>query len=452
VRLRCEWAWLGGPQAQPDVLLEVEGDRIVRVGVGGADVGGAGAPGGGHVERLAGLTIPGLVNAHSHAFHRALRSRTQVGTGSFWTWRDQMYRLAGTLTPDSYRRLATATFAEMALAGITTVGEFHYLHHGPGGRPYDDANAMGHALLDAAAEAGLRMTLLDTCYLHGGIGRPPNEVQQRFSDGDAERWAARAADVVTAGCSATALAGAAAHSVRAVAPEEMGIVGGWADDRDAPLHAHVGEQPAENADCTSAYDRTPVEVLADAGLLGGRFTAVHATHLTGTDITALGRGHVCFCPTTERDLADGIGPAAALVAAGAGLCLGSDSHAVIDLFEEARAVELDARLATGVRGHHTAADLLAAATSGGARSLGWPDAGQLTVGALADLTVVGLDSVRLAGAGPDHLVEAATFAAGAPDVRHVMVGGRWIVRDGEHASVPVETALAEAIDAAWAAA
>jgi formiminoglutamate deiminase len=447
VRLRCEWAWLGGPQAQPDVLLEVEGDRIV--GLAGAGVaGGAGGPGG-DVERVAGLTIPGLVNAHSHAFHRALRSRTQAGTGSFWTWRDQMYRLAATLTPGSYQRLARATFAEMALAGITTVGEFHYLHHGPGGRPYDDPNAMGRALLDAAAAAGLRMTLLDTCYLHGGIGRPPNEVQRRFSDGDPEQWAARAAAV---GSSATALAGAAVHSVRAVAPEEMEIVGAWADERDAPLHAHISEQPAENEDCAAAYGRTPVEVLVDAGLVGGRCTAVHATHLTATDITALGRGHVCFCPTTERDLADGIGPAAALVAAGAGLCLGSDSHAVIDLFDEARAVELDARLATGARGHHTATDLLAAATSGGAQSLGWPDAGRLTVGALADLTVVGLDSVRLAGAGPDHLVEAAVFAAGATDVRDVMVGGRWIVRDGEHASVPVGTALAEAIDAVWAAA
>ena len=448
MRLRCEWAWLGGPQAQPDVLLEVDGDRIVGVG---ADVGGAGDPGG-DVERVPGLTIPGLVNAHSHAFHRALRSRTQAGTGSFWTWRDQMYRLAATLTPDSYRRLAAATFAEMALAGITTVGEFHYLHHGPGGRAYDDPNAMGHALLDAAAEAGLRMTLLDTCYLHGGIGRPPNDVQQRFSDGDAERWEARAAAVAAVGASTTALAGAAVHSVRAVAPEEMAIVGAWADERGAPLHAHVSEQPAENADCTAAYGRTPVEVLADAAVVGGRFTAVHATHLTGTDVTALARGHVCFCPTTERDLADGIGPAAALVAAGAGLCLGSDSHAVIDLFEEARAVELDARLATGVRGHHTAADLLAAATSGGARSLGWPDAGQLSVGALADLTVIGLDDVRLAGTAPDHLVEGAVFATGAPDVRHVMVGGRWIVRDGEHASVPVGTALAEAIGAVWAAA
>jgi formiminoglutamate deiminase len=445
MRLRCEWAWLGGPRAEPDVLLDVEGDRIRSV----APAGGDESTDGFRVERLAGLTIPGLVNAHSHAFHRALRGRTQAGTGSFWTWRDQMYRLASTLTPDSYHRLATATYAEMALAGITTVGEFHYLHHGPGGRPYDEPNAMGDALVAAAAEAGVRLTLLDTCYLHGGIGRPPNEVQQRFCDGDASRWAARASAVAS---STTVVTGAAVHSVRAVEPDEMAVVGAWASERGASLHAHVSEQPAENDDCVAAYDGTPAEVMARAGLVDERFTAVHATHLAGPDITTLGRGHVCFCPTTERDLADGIGPSAALVMAGAGLCLGSDSHAVIDLLEEARAVELDARLATGVRGQHGAAELLTAATAGGASALGWRDAGRIGDGTLADLTVIGLDSVRLVGASPDQLVEAAVFAAGAADVRDVMVGGRWVVRDGEHVGLAVRECLASALGAVWAAA
>ena len=185
MRLWCEWAWLGGPQAEAGVVLEVEGERITAVTTG-IDRPPAGA------ERLAGLTLPGLVNAHSHAFHRALRSRTQAGRGSFWTWRDQMYRLAAALTPDAYRRLATATFAEMALAGITTVGEFHYLHHAAGGTPYAEPNAMGAALIEAAAAAGIRLTLLDTCYLHGGIGQRPNDVQRRFSDGTAKEWAERA--------------------------------------------------------------------------------------------------------------------------------------------------------------------------------------------------------------------------------------------------------------------
>jgi formiminoglutamate deiminase len=447
MRLRCEWAWLGGVRAEPDVVLEVDDDRLVGIEKGGE----AGDAGGGEpVERLPGLTIPGLVNAHSHAFHRALRGRTQAGQGSFWTWRDQMYRLAATLTPESYLRLATATFAEMALAGITTVGEFHYLHHDRGGRSYDDPNAMGHALLAAAAVAGVRITLLDTCYLHGGIGRPPNEVQQRFSDGDVERWAARAEALHPTG--ATARVGAAIHSVRAVDPDAMPVVGAWAAERAAPLHAHVSEQPAENEECVTAYGRTPVEVLGSAGVIDQRFTAVHATHLSGADVDALGRSQVCFCPTTERDLADGIGPSAALVLAGARLCLGSDSHAVVDLLEEARAVELDSRLATGVRGHHSAVELLTAATAGGAGSLGWAGAGGLTVGALADLAVLDLDSVRLAGAALDQLVEAAVFAAAAGDVRHVMVAGRWIVRDGEHVRVPVPVALASAIDEVWTAA
>jgi cytosine/adenosine deaminase-related metal-dependent hydrolase len=192
-------------------------------------------------------------------------------------------------------------------------------------------------------------------------------------------------------------------------------------------------------------------MLGGAGLLGERFTAVHATHLAGSDVSSLGRSFVCFCPTTERDLADGIGPAAALTAAGAELCLGSDSHAVIDPFEEARAVELNARLDTGERGHLPATALLRAATEGGARSLGWPDTGRLEAGALADLAVLDLGSVRLAGAAPDHLVEGAVFAAGAGDVRDVMVGGRWVVRDGRHVAVPVAERLARSIDEVWSA-
>jgi formiminoglutamate deiminase len=273
-----------------------------------------------------------------------------------------MYRLAATLTPDSYQRLATAAFAEMALAGITTVGEFHYLHHGPGGQPYDDPNAMGHALLAAASDAGVRMTLLDTCYLHGGIGRPPDEVQQRFSDGDVERWAARAAAV---GSSPTVRAGAAVHSIRAIAPEEMGSRGRTARRR----HAHVSEQPAENEDCTAAYGPSR---SWPAGLVGGRF-AVHATHLTATDVTTLGRASVCFCPTTERTWRTASVPGRA----GRELALGSDSHAVVDLFgRPGRGA--DARLATGARGHHRRRPTGRATSAARCRLT---DAGHLGVGA-----------------------------------------------------------------------
>jgi formiminoglutamate deiminase len=437
MRLWCEWAWLGGETAA-GVVLDIDGDRLGAVDVVGSPPGDA--------EQVRGLVLPGLVNAHSHAFHRALRSRTQAGRGTFWTWRDQMYRLAATLTPESYRRLAVAVFGEMAQAGITTVGEFHYLHHQPGGGPYDDVNEVGDALLAAAGEAGVRLTLLDTCYLHGGIGVEPNEVQHRFADASAEAWAERVSALKD---SATARIGAAVHSIRAVAPDEMKVVRQWSAGRDVAVHAHVSEQPAENADCLAAYGVTPVQVIGRAGLLGPRFTAVHATHLTDADIAALGGSHVCFCPTTERDLADGIGPAADLVAGGAALCLGSDSHAVIDLFEEARAVELNARLATGERGRLPAVALLTAATAGGAESLGWPDAGRLEPGALADLTVVDLDGPTMAGAAPGHLVEGAVFAATAADVRHVMVGGRWIVRDGEHTRLRVGESLRTTIAAVW---
>ena len=213
------------------------------------------------------------------------------------------------------------------------------------------------------------------------------------------------------------------------------------------MHAHVSEQPAENDACQDAYGRTPTGVLADAGALGPRFTAVHAIHLTDADRNLLASGSVCVCPTTERDLADGIAPAAALVEAGARLCLGSDSNAVIDLFEEARGVELDERLATGDRGRHRAADLLRAATSGGADALGWPDTGRLEPGAQADFVTVGLDSVRLAGTPSDQVVGSLVFAATASDVRHVVVGGEVVVRDGRHATIDVAAELAAAIGA-----
>jgi formiminoglutamate deiminase len=365
-----------------------------------------------------------------------LRARTHAGTGSFWTWREQMYELAGGLDPDGCHALARAAFGEMALAGITCVGEFHYLHHAPDGTPYGDANAMGHAVIAAAAEAGVRLTLLDACYLEGGL--------PRFRDADVDAWA----DRVSALRPGDAVrVGAAIHSVRAVGPEAAATVARWA--AGGPLHAHVSEQPAENEQCLAEHGRTPMALLDAAGALSARFTAVHATHLTDADVGLLGdaAGCCCLCPTTERDLADGIGGARALRDAGARLAVGSDSHAVIDLLEEARAIELDERLATGVRGLHRAADLLHAATAGGCAALGWPEAGRLEAGALADLATLSLDGVRLAGTPPAHAVEAAVFAGGAGDVRDVMAGGRWIVRDGAHVTLDVPAELRAAVGA-----
>ncbi|MFJ1809782.1 MULTISPECIES: formimidoylglutamate deiminase [unclassified Streptomyces] len=441
-RTRTYWlehAWLD-TNVEPGVALEVTDGRITAVRTG-ADTPPPGA------ETLRGLTLPGLANAHSHAFHRALRGTVQVGSGTFWTWREVMYSVADRLTPETYHQLARAVYAEMALAGITAVGEFHYLHHAPGGTPYADPNAMGEALIEAAAEAGVRITLLDTAYLSAGFGQPPTAHQLRFSDGDADAWAER--------CSLLkerdhARIGAAVHSVRAVPADQLATVARWAEERRAPLHVHLSEQTAENDACLAAHGRTPTRLLAEHGVLGPRTTGVHNTHLTDEDIALLGRSGTgtCMCPTTERDLADGIGPAVALQAAGSPLSLGSDSHAVIDLLEEARAMELNERLRTRTRGHWTAAALLRAASADGHAALGNPDAGTLETGAAADFTTIALDSVRTAGPVPRLGAETAVFAATAADVRHTVVAGRHVVRDGAHTLVPdVPQALARAVAA-----
>ncbi|HEX4471773.1 MAG TPA: formimidoylglutamate deiminase, partial [Nocardioides sp.] len=379
--------------------------------------------------RLPGLTVPGLANCHSHAFHRALRGRTQRDRGTFWTWRDQMYDVAARLDPDTYLELATVTYREMVAAGITAVGEFHYLHHQPDGTPYADPNAMGHTLMEAARRAGLRITLLDTCYLSSGFGLPPEGTQVRYDDGSASAWAERVAGLTA---DESTRVGAAIHSVRAVPRDQLGTVVEAASGR--PLHVHLSEQVGENDACVRTYGATPTGVLADAGVLGPRTSVVHATHLTGDDVGLLGGSatYACFCPTTERDLGDGIGPARALHESGSPLTLGSDSHAVIDLFEEMRAVELDERLATQRRGHWAAAELLDAATRH--ESLGWADeAGAIAVGRRADLVTVATDHVRTAGTGADE--QTAVFAAVAEDVTHVVSDGRVVFRGDDRAQL-----------------
>jgi formiminoglutamate deiminase len=435
--LWCELAWLGGERAEADVLIELEGERIASVAAGVSSP----PP---EATSLPGLTIPGLANAHSHAFQRALRGRTQAERGDFWVWRRRMYEIAEAIDPDRCLALARATFGEMALAGITAVGEFHYLHHGPGGARYEDPNALGKSVIAAAGEAGIRITLLDTCYLHGGIGQEPEGVQLRFSDGSADAWAERVEGLEPAD---GVRIGAAIHSVRAVNPEAAAQIASFAAERSWPLHAHVSEQPAENEDCISTYGQTPTGLLAEAGALSERFTAVHATHPEAADVGLLGGAGcgVCLCPTTERDLADGVGPARSLAEAGARLSLGTDSHALIDVFEEARAVELDERLETGERGGHSAAELLRAGTEGGCGAIGWPEAGRIEPQGLADLVTVSLDGVRLAGISADHAIDSVVFAASAADVRDVIVGGRFVVRDGAHLGFDVPAELSEAI-------
>jgi formiminoglutamate deiminase len=448
-RYWAERAWLGGENTglsgttngvREGVVIEVEDGHIKAVSTGVAAPRGA--------QRLVGLTLPGLANAHSHAFHRALRGRTHAGKGTFWTWRERMYALAGRLDPDGYHALARATYAEMALAGVTCIGEFHYLHHAPGGHRYDDPNEMGHRLVAAAAEAGIRITLLDTLYLTSTVdGRPLAGPQVRFGDGDVDAWFGRFREIRV---EPHARVAAAMHSVRAV---PAGSLAGFAERTDGmPVHTHLSEQRAENEDCLEVHGCTPAALLETYGLASNRLTAVHATHLTDGDRTILGdnRVTVCLCPTTERDLADGVGAARAMVDAGSPLCLGSDSNAVIDLFEEARAVELDERLRDEHRGHFDAGELLTAATSGGHRALGWADAGVIAPGARADLVSVRLDSVRTAGFDPASPAAAVVFAGSAADVHHVVADGRTVVRDGRHVLIDdAARALKESIEAVW---
>jgi formiminoglutamate deiminase len=440
-RWLADLAWLPGQGLVRDVLIEAEDDRFTSV-----------IPSSPHAPsipadtiRLRGLTLPGFANAHSHAFHRALRATTQADRGTFWTWRERMYEVAARLDPDSYLQLARAVYAEMALAGVSCVGEFHYLHHQPDGRPYADPNAMGRAAVQAAAEAGLRLTLLDACYLTGGLDSsgvlPLAGPQVRFSDGDAAGWATRveAFGLDEYGLiSPHARAGAAIHSVRAVPPEHMHPVVAWSRRRGAPLHVHMSEQQTENDACRAVYGVSPARLLYDEDVLGPRTTVVHATHVSAADLALLGGAQVfaCLCPTTERDLGDGLAAAGRLTMAGCTLTLGSDSHAVVDMLEEARGVEYAERLARRARGHLTADALLRAATCDGHASLGWPDAGEIVPGAWADLITVSLDSIRTAGAPTELALETAVFAASAADVRDVVISGRDVVRDGVNLLVP----------------
>ncbi|MFJ3406502.1 formimidoylglutamate deiminase [Promicromonospora sp. NPDC090134] len=475
----CERAWLpgaggtarsdDGPAPAPGrvvdaVRVETAPGRVVdavrvETAAGRITAVEPGAPPSDGDVRLRGIVLPGLADAHSHAFHRALRGRTHADGGSFWTWRQGMYALAAALTPARYERLARAVYAELALGGTTAVGEFHYVHHRPDGTPYPAAqggpNAMAEALRSAARDAGVHLTLLDTCYLHGGLGTeghgPLAPEQARFGDGTVERWARRV-DALRAAWADDdrVLVGAAAHSVRAVAPAELAAVARWARDAGAPLHVHLSEQPGENEAALAAFGVTPTRLLHDAGALGPGTTAVHAVYLTDDDVALLGTSGtgVCLCPTTERDLADGIAPGLRLQRAGSPLSVGTDQHVGADVLAEARGVEEHERLAGGRRGAFDPATLVDIATSAGHAALGRPDAGRIAVGAPADLVAVRLDTPRTAGADPAQVA----LVAGATDVSDVVAGGELVVRDGVHRAGDVARMLAEAIDEIWAAA
>jgi formimidoylglutamate deiminase len=385
--------------------------------------------------REGGLHLPGIASAHSHAFQRALRGRTQrpsTAAGSFWSWRGLMYELASRLDPDTLYDLSHFAFVELALAGVTAVGEFHYVHHDPGGAPFADRTLLADTVVRAALDAGLRITLLRVVYERAGRGRPPEGAQRRFCDAriddalaDVETLRARHAG------SPRVRIGIAPHSVRAVTRASLSASIDFARANAMPLHAHVSEQRREIRECLAEHGRRPVELLADLGALDPLFSAVHATHLTPREAALLGaaRAFACVCRTTERDLGDGAPDVGALVRAGARLTIGADSHASSCPFEEARAIELDER--TRQEARHVGADALAlvrALTEDGYASLGW------SLGDCDDSVVLDAGDPALVGARAPLLEDAVVFGASGRAVRDVTVAGAPVVRAGRHVS------------------
>src|SRR6185312_8933142 len=390
--------------------------------------------------------LPGLVNAHSHAFQRVIRGRTEHRTrnvaDSFWTWREMMYSAATRLTPEDIYDASRMAFLEMALSGITAVGEFHYLHHAPDGKAYDDPNLLAKEVIRAATDVGLRIALLRVAYARSGFELEPNPRQVRFVESDPDTYL-KNVDQLRSDCKSLAgiSIGVAPHSVRAVPLDYLQKVSEYAADHSLPAHMHVAEQPAEVSACIEEYGRSPVALLASEGLLNERFTAVHAIHVTPKAIHSFSDtgAMVCACPTTERNLGDGVIPADLFFEAGVRLSLGSDSHAQIDLLEDARELEYHLRLQKLERAvlsneedHSTsslAARLFECATVNGAKSLSLTT-GVLDAGQPADFFTVDLDDPSIAGAGEEDLLAAIVFGLSKTAVRDVVVGGKQIVTDG----------------------
>ena len=385
--------------------------------------------------------LSGLVNGHSHAFQRVLRGRTEHRTSaehdSFWTWRENMYFAANRLSEEGIYHASRMAFLEMMLGGITTVGEFHYVHHASGGAAYENRNELALQVLRAARDVGLRIALLRTAYVRSGWGKPAEAEQSRFLTPqvhdfivDTEALRAAVARTENAG---VAWVGVAPHSLRAVPLEYLLEVAAYASAQQLPVHMHVSEQPADVEACLGEYGMRPIELLDKNGLLESRFTAVHAIHVTGEEISMLSRAGatVCACPTTERNLGDGTVPADQLLSAGVRISLGSDSNVQINLLEDARELEYHLRMLKLERAVLTAKSLFACATEAGARSLGAPG-GSLEIGRPADFFTVGLDDPSLAGADAVSLLSHIVFSAERSAVRDVAVGGKLVVRDGSH--------------------
>jgi formimidoylglutamate deiminase len=439
----ADFVYTGGAFESGLAMFADSGGRIVRFSREPGDLAKA--------RRLAGRALlPGMVNVHSHAFQRAIRGRTEYRTGveqdTFWTWRENMYLAANKLSPEAVYHVSRMAFLEMALSGITTVGEFHYLHHAAGGAAYDDRNLLAAQVLLAAHEVGLRIALLRTAYVRSNFGKPASEWQKRFVTPRVERFiddTEALREVVPRLCRpGSAWVGVAPHSVRAVPLDYLTQVAGYAQANNLPLHMHVAEQPAEVETCLQEHGRRPVELLHEHGLLDSRFTGIHAVHISADEVRYLGeaRSNVAACPTTERNLGDGVAPARDLFQAGAGICFGSDSNVQIDLLEDARGLEYHLRmkqLERVILAPDDAPDALAkrlfrSATETGTESVGGPG-GALEVGRPADFFTVDLNDPSIAGAAGGSLMNQIVFSLERTAVRDVARGGELVVRDGRHA-------------------
>ena len=375
--------------------------------------------------------LPGFVNAHSHVFQRALRGHTHRPLSkqdTFWTWRRAMYAEAARLDPEQLYVSALRTYREMLAAGYTTVGEFHYVHHQPGGRPYASPNAMSEAILQAGRAAGIRVVLLMTAYAQSGFGQPPEEGQLRFCDASVELYLERVEALRAAGVPV----GVAPHSVRAVPADWFRAIAAYSREHQLPLHVHADEQLAEIEQSRAACGCTPIELLARLGALHDHTTVIHATHANAQEIELLAsaRSTVCVCPTTEGDLGDGIAPYAELLAAGIPLAIGADSNTRLAPLEELRWAEYSARMRYQRRRVLVADELaapgpflLATGTIAGARALGL-SSGEIVASQPADLIAVNLNHPVLAGWTREDLLDVLFFGAASDVIVGTWVQGR----------------------------
>jgi formimidoylglutamate deiminase len=375
--------------------------------------------------------LPGLVNVHSHTFQRVIRGRTEQRTSAnrdtFWTWREAMYHAANLLTPEDIFDVARMAFLEMALSGITTVGEFHYLHHAPDGTPYADRNLLALTIVRAAREVGLRIALLRTAYARAGFQKPANPGQSRFLTANPDDFIRDIEDLRDRlGGDEGAWVGIAPHSVRALPLEYLREITAYARANGLPVHMHVSEQPGEVEECIAEHGVRPIELLQEHGILNASFTGIHAIHITTSESDYLGaaRAKVCACPTSERNLGDGPVPADRLAAAGVEICFGSDSNVQIDILEDARLLEYDLRMEKLQRAILDPGQLFAGATEVGAAALHAP--------ATDNFFTIDLDDPSIAGSEPSAFLNNVIFCLERTAIRDVVVAGKTIVKDGRH--------------------